>query len=82
MIATFNRHLDLLFKKFLEDISSFYGATDIIVLNFWDVSSGFQSQTGQPLGGKHGSLAILFHVPCKGSIVPPLPRQICYYLPV
>ena len=36
------------FFKFLEDMSPFCGATDTPVLDSGDVSSGLQSQNGQP----------------------------------
>ena len=35
-------------KNFLEDFSPLFVATDTSVLDFWWVSSGFQSQSGQP----------------------------------
>ena len=56
--------LNTFFKKILENVSPFCGATDTQFWTSGDVSSGFQSQSGQPYscfdGGIHVTCSIRF----------------------
>ena len=55
-----------LFLKFLEDVSPFCGATDTLFWTSGDVSSGFQSQSGQPYS--HLIEAYVIYIPWDSDI--------------
>ena len=61
------RNVFFFYKKILEDISPFCGATDTPVWTSSDVSSGLQSQSGQPY--LHLAEMYVLHIPQDSPLV-------------